>query len=385
MRSNEELVAGLEKAFRQKAAAEAIIVASLGELERRAAYADEGATSSESWVAERFGVATPTARALVRVGEKAWDLPHLVGSLRAGEVSLDKVRAVAEVATPESDRALCEEAKACSVRQLVEVARTTAQQMRSRSGSGFGDVSEHDRRYLRCNDALRTVSLQLPAESYAQTKTCLEARAKAIPSEGETRWDQRLCDAFLGLIRSAAPGSSNRAATPATPSMHLVVAHVALADLVEGSGEGSALVAELEHAGLVDAHTVQRLACDATVVVALDDDVGHTMYEGRARRFPTDTQRREVIRRDRCCRFPGCAASTFTNVHHIVPWKRDGGTDLDNLILCCEFHHHKIHSKGWSMTGNANAELRIVGPTGRVMVSRPDPRWTTVSGRRERD
>jgi hypothetical protein len=51
------------------------------------------------------------------------------------------------------------------------------------------------------------------------------------------------------------------------------------------------------------------------------------------------------------------------------------------LALLCAFHHHKIHSKGWSMTGNANLVLEIVGPSGRVMVSRPDPRWGTVRGR----
>jgi hypothetical protein len=139
-------------------------------------------------------------------------------------------------------------------------------------------------------------------------------------------------------------------------------------------------VGELEGGGLVDAQTVKRLACDATVVVALDDELGHTMYEGRAKRFATDTQRREVTRRDRRCRFPGCAASTFTNVHHIVEWKPGGRTDLDNIALLCEFHHHRIHSRGWSMTGNANAELRIVTPGGRVMISRPDPRWTLVTG-----
>ena len=44
---------------------------------------------------------------------------------------------------------------------------------------------------------------------------------------------------------------------------------------------------ELEHHGLIDVQTVQRIACDATVVVAVDDEVGHTMYEGRAKRFPT--------------------------------------------------------------------------------------------------
>ena len=73
---------------------------------------------------------------------------------------------------------------------------------------------------------------------------------------------------------------------------------------------------------------------------------------------------------------------TFTNTHHIKPWKPDGRTDLDNLALLCLHHHHIVHSGGWTMSGDANTELTFVGPTGRVMVSRPSPLWTAVTGRR---
>ena len=59
-----------------------------------------------------------------------------------------------------------------------------------------------------------------------------------------------------------------------------------LENLVDETGDKSELAAELEHHGLIDVETVQRIACDATVVVAVDDALGHTMYEGRARRFP---------------------------------------------------------------------------------------------------
>ncbi len=103
------------------------------------------------------------------------------------------------------------------------------------------------------------------------------------------------------------------------------------------------------------------------------------MYEGRARREPTDAQRREVQRRDRHCRFPGCTNATFTNTHHIRPWKPDGRTDIDNLALLCEYHHRRVHSTQWTMSGNANTELCFVGPTGRVMTSRPSPLWTRGS------
>ena len=37
---------------------------------------------------------------------------------------------------------------------------------------------------MRFNDAFRTMSVQLPAESYAEVRACLEARAHAIPSDG---------------------------------------------------------------------------------------------------------------------------------------------------------------------------------------------------------
>ena len=87
------------------------------------------------------------------------------------------------------------------------------------------------------------------------------------------------------------------------------------------------------------------------------------------------------MRRDRHCRFPGCTNVTFTNTHHVVPWKPGGLTDLDNLALICLYHHHLVHSRGWTVSGNANAELTFTGPTGRVMTSRPSPLWTAASGR----
>ena len=363
--SNEAIADRLEELFRRKAAVEGAIVVLLGEVGRRQAYRDEGATATEPWAAERFGVSIPTVRTLTRLGEKAWDIPHLVESMCAGDLSLDKLRAVAGVATPASDRELCDRARECSVRELADLVHADA------AAKPPAGRSEHDRRFVRFNDQFRTMTVQLPPESFAETRACLEARARNVPTDGETPWDQRLCDAFVELIRSSASGR----ATAASP--YFVVVHVPLGALVEESGETTTLAGELERDGLVSAETVRQIACDATIAIGVDDDVGHTMYEGRARRMPSDAQRREVMRRDRHCRFPGCANVTFTNTHHIVPWKPGGPTDLDNLALMCVHHHHVVHSGGWKMTGNANEELTFVGPSGRVMTSRPSPLWTT--------
>ncbi len=361
--SNDALRARLDDLFRQKAAVEGRIIELLGEVGRREAFREEGATSTEAWVVERFGVSAPTARAYTQVAERAWDLPNLTGALCDAAISFDKLRAVAAVARPDTDRELTNRARDCTVRQLGELARSTRP---------AADHRDHETRFLRFRDSFRTVSVQLPPESYAETRACLEARARELPSDGQTPWDQRLCDAFLLTIRATVRGGP--AGGP-----YFVVAHVPLETLTDPASE---LPGELERDGLISAETVRRIACDSTITIAVDSDVGHTMYEGRARRTPTDAQRREIVRRDRHCRFPGCANATFTNTHHIVPWKPGGRTDIDNLALLCVHHHHRVHHGQWTLSGNANVELTFVGPTGRIMTSRPSPLWAAVTDAR---
>lgn len=362
--SNEEIMEQAAESARHMASSAGLILLLGGELDRRQGWRDEGATSLESWMVERLGVSTPTARAFAHVAEKLFDLPHLASALSSGDLSFDKVRAVVDVATPESDAEFADQAKMHTVRELAQLAKS---QRRAPSPRGR---SEYDARSLRFNETCRTVTAQLPSETFAEVRGTLESHARLVPSDGETPWDQRLCDAFVAILRSSR--TPNSAGTPFT-----VVAHVPLETLLD---ETSELPGELERDGLISAETVRRLACDATLILAVDDDLGHTMYEGRRHRYPTETQRREIMRRDRHCRFPGCANATFVNPHHIRWWKpHRGTTDLPNMALLCEHHHHLVHSKQWSVSGNANEELTFIGPTGRVMVSRPSPLWTTIS------
>jgi hypothetical protein len=339
------------------------------------------------------------------VGERQVDLPALGESLVSGELSFDKVRTVLDAASPKNEAELCALAKECSVAELAALARAAAG-----PPTPVDAALDHQRRHLRCNDALRTITAQLEADTYAEVRAGLEARAKALagpepagvapagaesieagaegapvaPEAAPVRWDQRLADALVMLVRAggAAKGTQQRSdgrralSDPSTPSPYLVVAHVPLATLADPNCE---LAGELEHHGLIGTGTIERLACDAAVVIAVDDDVGHTMYEGRATRDPTGAQRRELWRRDRHCRFPGCGHSVFTHPHHLVPWHPDGPTDLDNLVLLCEHHHRRMHAREWTVSGNANAALTFVGPSGRVMTSRPSPRWTQVT------
>jgi len=348
------------QAFGVRCAQDAVLARACGELDRRQDWRASGAVSLGSWLMSQLGVSSGTARAYCAVSERVEDLPHLSAGLSEGRLSLDKVRAVLGVAEPENEAHWAATAAELSFVELCQVVRSEQRPSRA------ADRLEHDRRSLRFNDSLRTVVAQLPALSYAQLKRVLEARAKKMGAPGSSL-DQRLADALVSLCRSEGTSSSGGS---------LVVAHVPYELMADPSSE---LVGELEGAGLISADVVRRLVCEAEVIVALDDELGHTMYEGRAQRFPSDTQRREVMRRDRHCVFPGCHNVLFTNCHHIEGWKPSGLTDLGNLALLCEHHHHLIHSLAWSMSGDANVELAFVGPTGRVMKSRPSRLWARVS------
>jgi hypothetical protein len=359
----------------ERARADARSLQLLGELERRRGYEADGATSLDRWATERLGISVATSRARCRAAVRIYDLPHLAAGLAEGELTFDKLQAVLPIATPENDADLRAQARRCTVRQLHDM---TTSALRPPA-----PTEDYEGRFLRFHDECRTVTAKLPPESYAECRALLEERAKTLPSDGEVSWDHRLCDAFLQILRGGKSAHSDPDSHPAPPNF-MVVIHAPLSSIAAGPSAAGTIGGELERRGLLDRATVHRIACDATVVLALDNDVGHTMYEGRSKRLPTAAQRREIIRRDRHCRFPGCTNATFTNAHHITQWLVGGPTDLPNLVLLCEHHHHRIHENGWSVQGDANKELIFRGPSGRDLVSRPSPRWGHIVEAAER-
>jgi hypothetical protein len=98
---------------------------------------------------------------------------------------------------------------------------------------------------------------------------------------------------------------------------------------------------------------------------------GEILDQGRSSYAPTNAQRHAVAVRDRHCAFPGCRRpATWSDVHHIVAFKpgsRNGGkTDLDNLLLLCDKHHHMVHEDGWKLTGTA-MDFDVYRPDGSLL------------------
>ena len=306
------------------------------------------------WVTEQCGVSASTARQWVRAAADLAELPALSESLASGEMSLDKVAPLAEVASPETDAEIRSAAAHWTVKQardLAEWHKATEEALEHSAEREF----EH--RTLRFNDARRTMWVAFTRDEYALAKSALVGRVsadaakardasspvdKARRDEGgdasnedewyEDEWnvtngtetngayvpyDQRLYDVLIELFQGAAEvrpgGSVNDVASAGRRRIvrPQLVLHAPIG-LLLGIDSG---VAELEGVGPVAAEVARRLACDAGVTLSVEGPDGSILDQGRARRDPTMAQRIEIARRDKGCRVPAAPiASSPTSI-----------------------------------------------------------------------
>jgi hypothetical protein len=79
----------------------------------------------------------------------------------------------------------------------------------------------------------------------------------------------------------------------------------------------------------------------------------------------------------RCCAIPGCAvAYDRCKLHHVIWWRNQGRTDLDNLLPVCSVHHAKIHHDGWIIELGPNRQLTLRLPDGSIHTTGPPGRST---------
>jgi hypothetical protein len=94
-----------------------------------------------------------------------------------------------------------------------------------------------------------------------------------------------------------------------------------------------------------------RLPKDEAAMLIAVDKHGKVLALGRSPRLVSKAHRRTLMIRDKMCRYPGCHSARHLKAHHVVPWIFGGRTDLDNLIMLCQWHHTVVHEGGVTITG----------------------------------
>jgi hypothetical protein len=134
---------------------------------------------------------------------------------------------------------------------------------------------------------------------------------------------------------------------PAVLRQATVVARIATDALV--TGRGHATIDGIDQP--VSVATARELAMSAGVSPLLLDHRSEPLELGRAARLFTSAQKLVLIERDGGCAWPACTRPpSHAQAHHIRWWNRHGGrTDLDNGIMLCSHHHHRVHDDGWAV------------------------------------
>ena len=334
----------------------------IADIDAREGWRADGCASMADWLCFRLAMSRKTAHEFLEAARATGDLPHLSGAFSSGELSWDKTKAVAVVATPDCDELLVAEAKETDVGHLERAAR------RARAVTLQEANERHAARFLalRRSVTLGGVRLHgfLPDVDGETVVRAIERLADDVPKDPDTglypSFDERCADALVdmasGYLASEQPVHGERA---------MVVAHV---DLSQVAGEG--LHAETASGMTLAPETVAHMMCDCVIEPVFEAE-GRTIGIGRKDRRPPQWLRRRLVHRDVTCRFPGCSRMRVLQEHHVEHWPAGGPTETHNLVTLCRYHHRLAHQGGWSIRGNPDASLEFVKPNGKVLVSEP--------------
>lgn len=327
--------------------------------DRTESWREDGATSMTSWLTAQLGVAHGTASQMVMVGTALENLPSIAAAFGEGSLSWDKTRSLARFATPETDHALTEEARGLTASQVHTLARRRREPDTTEPGHTKRSVRtwwDHDRQWFHLQG-------RLPGADGALVEKALQRAEAKVPRSAHNQVyepiDMRLADALVDI-------ASTRLGSDPDPDRANLIVHIDLDMLVAGRG-----VAEIEAGPTIAAEIARRLACDARLQTVLDGPNGLPVGIGRTSRTIPAWLNRQVRRRDKGCRFPGCERTRRVHAHHLVHWSNGGPTDLDNLVTLCGYHHRLVHDSGWRIEGSPNGYLIFVRPDGRPFQPRP--------------
>lgn len=416
-----ETVADLMRVRRQL---EGSIAAIAGRFSSSGEWSSDGARDALAWLRDRGGEGFGAARQVLSTASESSQFPAMGQALRRGEISMRHVHMLGEVARRfprlrthlrDAEAHVVDLARACEPARFRRELHALCFRLDPRGARD--DERDQDRGfYFRAStlmDGHVRVDGMLPPEVGQLLISALESSRRLVASETDSEMDphgepgggkpavdvdgsgegrdvfgqpvpvvdpiddrrrgQRNVEALQRiLVLVTGPDAGLASVAGQRPQVNVTVS----AESLSADPDSPVPCGWLERFGVptepVAIDTARRLACDATLRPLIVDANGDLVAFGSASRVIPPSMRALVVRRDRHCRFAGCH-SRIDEVHHIVFYSRGGLTRSDNLLGLCWYHHHLVHEGGWQIHGDANVEVKGIGPTGRCWVTGPPP------------
>lgn len=310
--------------------------------------------------------------------------PILAAALDAGAMPIDSANFIVnalEQAAPRADAGQLQEAE----RRLVEFALNDPADSVRKAATSWRDALDADGIEPREAELIEKVSLRrtilasgmkryvldLDPLSAAHLDAAIDAQVGAVlraprftspdgvePSDGSQSADgcgddhelladprtltQIGADAIVQLARHGNSCTNRQIPTRSAT----VVVRMTLESLMTGLGEAS--IDGIEQP--ISATAARRLAADANIIPLVLGGKGEVLDLGAPARLFSRAQRIAFADRDGGCAWRNChRPPSYTEAHHIKWWQYGGETNLDNGVLLCSMHHHRIHRDGWEV------------------------------------
>ncbi len=314
----------------------------------------DGFNTAIDWIRINCHMTSTAAADRVAVGGRMHELPRSVDAMQAGEIGFAHLTVMARTAgairSHFSEEKLLPMArenspgrfhyKCMHYRHAVDAAAYAGEQ---------AELVENRRLKLStAQDGCLLISGILDPVGGAVVRTALEPLARPCGAHDDRKAEQRYADA---LVEFAAKGGKQAVQLQVTSSIETLIG------LIGAPG------AENEFTLPISSKTVERWACDCSVTrILMQDSV--VIDVGRAERTISGPRRRALIARDRHCQWPGCERpGSWCDGHHLVHWIHGGGSEIDNQVLLCMRHHHKVHEGSWQLVKTDDGRLLPVAPT----------------------
>jgi hypothetical protein len=360
------------------------------------AWAGGGIRSVEHWLSWQTGLSPRRAREVTAIARRRAELPVTMAAFRCGELAIDQVVPVVAHTPAHNDAEVAELATYATVSQL----RSTLSRYRpapehdptstptpdpdpdpdtaaGRQPAGDNTVPHREQQPDPDLDAERVLGRGSLSMFYRDGRFRLYLDA---PGDVGALIEAALKEAKDGLIAAGVPDvtwtdaltevcnrSLSGVATKSRVDRYKVHVHL--------DTTGGWLNAGM---GLPDALT-DKICCAGSIQPVWETD-SVPVNVGRSARIVPDRTRRLVEDRDRGCRHPTCQVGRYVEIHHLIPWRAGGATDMNNLISLCPFHHDALHRGEYSISGDPNiaggliftrADGRVIAPAGKPQPPEP--------------
>jgi hypothetical protein len=231
-------------------------------------------------------------------------------------------------------------------------------------GDPTSDDERHAKRTLQIRQLLNgmwNISGLLDPLTGMAVEAAIEAAMPKPSLEDDRTFGQRRHDALADIARDSLANDDRPVTTGQRPQVSLVL-------------NGSDGTAHTPNNWYVTKLERDMILCDC-VVTAVKTCEGIVFDVGDPESLIPLRNRKAVIIRDLCCRFPGCShPPRWCDIHHILERENGGCHNPDNLVLLCRFHHRYIHRQAvklrWATDGiTMTAEMR----NGTLLHAPPNP------------